>query len=310
MSLPASQSTPTVIFLVITIFYLIAKYFMFKKKITEGANGLIAIGENPEFNEDTEVNLKNKKLQKVLFGVYLFIVLISEYVMNATIAASICGSNQWVATLTVTFIPWILILGSLYIFMQYVPSILQPFSNTFGYLFAKLAGSTKIMERIFADKATPVVATATATETSVPVAGSLNIQDNNPLTDKTGKQLLRALKTQNNTLNEFSSMPITAFINKWTYSNDIIKDEVFNSNKDQIILYNLVYLKDLIAEFFWYLCTGVYINSVSYNYIVNLKCKQTVEKIEETAADLKNQNNSRDQKAALKQPPKIFTTSV
>ena len=309
MSLPASQSTPTVIFLVITIFYLIAKYFMFKKKIIEDTDGgpkvPIAIDKNPEFNEDpaSEVNLKNKKLQKVLFGVYLFIVLISEYVMNATIAASICGSNQWVATLTVTFIPWILILGSLYIFMQYVPSILQPFSNTFGYLFAKLAGSTKIMEGIFADNATHVVAPATD-------AGTGTIQGNITLPIATADQLLRALKTQNNTLNEFSSMPITAFIRKWTGSNDIIKNDVFNSNKDQIILYNLVYLKDLIAEFFWYLCTGVYINSVSYNYIVNLKCKQTVEKIEETAADLKNQNNSRDQKAALKQPPKIFTTSV
>jgi hypothetical protein len=51
-------------------------------------------------------------------------------------------------------------------------------------------------------------------------------------------------------------------------------------------LRQLVRAKDLVAEYVWYLLTGLLVTSVSYNIAIDAECKRTVQ-------DIKNIDNER-----------------
>jgi len=71
---------------------------------------------------------------------FFLIIIIFMYVINITIIQSKCNSSM--SVVTATFVPWVLIFGSTLAALSFFPEWKRPFSNTFGYLFARLAGST------------------------------------------------------------------------------------------------------------------------------------------------------------------------
>ena len=52
----------------------------------------------------------------------------------------------------VTTIPWAIVFGLMSLMLIVFPGWLSPFSNTIGYLFAKLAGVGTLMDKIIAPK--------------------------------------------------------------------------------------------------------------------------------------------------------------
>ena len=50
----------------------------------------------------------------------------------------------------------------------------------------------------------------------------------------------------------------------------IFKDKI--DEGVQLQLYNLLKIKDIVAEYIWYLLSGFLVTSISYNYIVNVGC--------------------------------------
>ena len=75
------------------------------------------------------------------YHIFFFLILIIfMYVINITIIQSKCNSSM--SVVTATFVPWLLIFGSTLVALSFFPEWKRPFSNTFGYVFARLAGST------------------------------------------------------------------------------------------------------------------------------------------------------------------------
>jgi len=74
------------------------------------------------------------------FYIYLLSVLLVEYFVNLNLTTSICGSSQWTTALFVTILPWGIIFGILTLLLTMFPGWLSPFSNTFGYAIALMAG--------------------------------------------------------------------------------------------------------------------------------------------------------------------------
>ena len=82
--------------------------------------------------------------QMNLDGVFFVVVLLLMYGMNVAIQKSKCSSTNS-AVFTATFLPWCLMFGPLLACLHFFPEWKKPFSNTFGYLLARVAGGNKAL---------------------------------------------------------------------------------------------------------------------------------------------------------------------
>jgi hypothetical protein len=167
------------------------------------------------------------------------------------------------------------------------PGWLSPFSNTFGYLVAKLAG----IEKFFSDILNPKII-KTDTDSSINAAAAEALEH-----IYGDKSLL---------LNEITSENIETF---WSQMTDakLLKASVKDNNDIKTKLLWFINLKTNIAIYIWYILTGALITSVSYNYIMNNGCnktssdmiKQNTEYINTENAnenDINNQNNATEER--------------
>ena len=205
------------------------------------------------------------------YGLF-FMVVIGEFFVNNKISQAICGESQWALSLTVTLIPWVLIFGLLLLFLNMFPSWREPFSNTIGLFVAKLLGLKELVNKMFdftkigdswasiqLNRPPPIVPTQTgATENDAQLAKALaNINLNNAII-----------------INEFSEDP-TEFNTLWsTLSDGGFLTAKANEFKNE--LRKLIHAKNLVADFVWFLLTGMLVTTVSYNYIVNAGCKTSL----------------------------------
>jgi len=79
-----------------------------------------------------------------LDAVFFVVVLLLMYGMNVAIQKSKCSSTNS-AVFTATFLPWCLMFGPLLACLHFFPEWKKPFSNTFGYLLARVAGGNKAL---------------------------------------------------------------------------------------------------------------------------------------------------------------------
>jgi hypothetical protein len=79
-----------------------------------------------------------------LDAVFFVVVLIFMYGMNVAVQKSKCSSTNS-AVFTATFLPWCLMFGPLLACLTLFPEWKKPFSNTFGYIVARMAGGTKAL---------------------------------------------------------------------------------------------------------------------------------------------------------------------
>ena len=102
---------------------------------------------------------------------YLYYILLLGGVVSLVYVStnSMCGEIQWVYGLMYGIVPWIFIFGVFSVLLNFCPGWKGPFSNTFGYLFAKLRGVSKYLndmlntnykskdiEKIYNDPSLPV----------------------------------------------------------------------------------------------------------------------------------------------------------
>jgi hypothetical protein len=83
-------------------------------------------------------------LKMNLDAVFFVVILIFMYGMNVAIQKSKCNSTNS-AVFIATFLPWCLMFAPLLVCLSFFPEWKKPFSNTFGYLLARIAGSTKAL---------------------------------------------------------------------------------------------------------------------------------------------------------------------
>jgi hypothetical protein len=123
------------------------------------------------------------------------------------------------------------------------PGWKSPFSNTFGYLAARLGGIKDAFNAI--------------------------------LTSDISNKALQAIYEDNSLMiNEITPANFEDFWSKMQ-SSGMISAKVTPDAKDT--LYKLVRMKDIVAEFVWYLLAGVLISSITFSYISNSKCKRSAE---------------------------------
>ena len=128
---PPDPTTSLIFFVVLTSIFIVAKYFVTK----------ITVDPCPS-------NIQNLSGSFTMTGAYILLLILGNYFINLNVTTAICGEVQWKNTFITTVIPWVLIFGTMNLLLTIYPGWLSPFSNTIGYLVAKLMGLEETVEAI------------------------------------------------------------------------------------------------------------------------------------------------------------------
>ena len=228
-------------------------------------------------------NTKNneKSAQNMYFGIYILLIVIGEYFINLGLTKTMCGTNQWGTAIIVTIIPWVIIFGILNLMLVVFPGWLSPFSNTFGYGVTRLAGLNKLMNNIIK----PKVSDSASSETKEMQETLAHIYSD--------KSLL---------INEITQDNFDVF---WERMKGIFTK---NAGEFKEKLRDMVYLKDIVSEFIWYMLTGTLVTSVGYNYTVNAGCKQSVQEMQKRHNEYEKDMQQVQEEQINKKPKRVYTT--
>jgi hypothetical protein len=205
-------------------------------------------------------------------GVYLLLLIIGQYAINLELTKSMCGTIQYDTALFITLIPWVFIFGLLYAVLSLFPGWIIPFSNTFGYGVTKLMGINTVLTNILKPKG-----------------------------EETEGMLWKIYSDKSLLINSISQ---DDFENFWNSSlGSVINTDATDLDENKIKFKNLIRLKDIIGEYIWYLLTGALVTSVSFNYVVNKGCKQSVKEMEKRRATFLN---DLEEKKKNTQDPKVY----
>lgn len=193
--------------------------------------------------------------------IYLISTLMSQYVFNLYLTSDMCGSVQYMLAFYATFIPWTVIFGTLQAILLLIPGWLRPFSNTFGYVAARLFGPEETIKNIFES---PTASSGNAE--------SLNHIYNDP------SQIINELPTNKQNLYDK--------LREMSKSNLIKSTVTINEqNLDINNLLYILYLKDNVSVFVWYILTGITVINISKGYLLNSTCEQNIAQMEEDYDD-------------------------
>ena len=200
--------------------------------------------------------------------IYILLLIIGMYFLNLNIAKSICQNDtaQYSNVFFATILPWIIVFGILYFILEIFTGWVRPFSNTIGYVVVSLLGAEEIIKNL------------------------LNTKEGN--TPSITQALLQIEQNKSKFINEFEpdKSQFKEFIEK-LQAEGLTKNTFLTGNKigeDELELFKLVNIKHIIGKLMWYILAGTVISSISYNYIINIKCTQTLKDVEKL---IESQNN-------------------
>ena len=211
------------------------------------------------FNATTTDDINNAKNNNIINLAYMLLLVVGSYFINANISKAMCDQSiQWNYVLMATLLPWSIIFVTLYFILALFPGWIAPFSNTIGYLFISLLGVEGILNELLKEKG--------KTQDIVKAINNINSNKSN---------FINQIDIDKTQFNEFFTKLITNF--------DIKTDNTTIKTDDpQIIeLYKLLTITHVVGKIVWYILAGILISSVSYNYIINISCEKSLEKIKE-----------------------------
>jgi len=265
-------------------------------------------------------------MQQLIIKVcYILFVIVGQYFINLNLSAAMCGTGQWKTALYITIIPWIMIFSILHLFLYLFPGWLSPFSNTFGFLVAKLMGLPDLMKKILVplsdnptndaliqvNKDSSMIINQFAPET-YEESYEFQIDKNGEIMkNEKGENIPKIRKLANGTSADLRLIKHrTNFDDAWKKLQDskIIKEtflkqsdpnyDPYENESYRNKLYNFVQMKYSISEYVWNMLTGLFVTSISYNYIINSSCakspKEMKERYDKYQSDLEKKERDKE----------------
>ena len=199
-----------------------------------------------------------------LFIIYIAIILIGETIINAQNSAIICGKSQINNAIWYTILPWVIIFGILTLFLNIFPGWLIPFSNTFGYLVARISDLDTTLTNIIKDPELP--------------EGSVS--------PKTSEALGKIYMDQSLLINQIPNP--SSNLKGFNDFMQLLKNGKLLKKGWEHHIPDLKYyikLKTAVAECVWYLLAGALTLTTSYNYIIKSSCNVSVKEMEKRHHD-------------------------
>ena len=220
-------------FLVVTVITFIARIISIPNGILDTTSP-----EDPGFNSFAD---------KIITIIYISIVIMVMVYFNTAAIKDKCGpdANSSYLVFLTTFFPWLSIFGMLYTFLLVMPSWKSPFSNTFGYIITIyfMQGKSKLLSLIDNNSKDAALTTV--------------IKDNaSNIINDYGPENIGKLKILSNVQKIFKE-----------YKQD---DKASRSKYNDVA--RLIIMKDYIAEFVWYILTGILVINMTTNFILEQNC--------------------------------------
>lgn len=229
---------------------------------------------------------KNKSLGIALGICYLIIMILLQLSSNMANAKEKCGGTpQTIAAINYTIIPNLFIFGALLMVMMFFPGWKAPFSNTIGYLCVKWSVNDIFINMLDEGKTkTNKLLKMVYSDPSMMINEMTPENFNLFISRMTGKEggigpIVDAKAVQEGNKAIPSVPPLKGGRRKQKGGGS---GSILNSNYKKSIpeLYNLVVIKDKIAEFLWYMFTGYLVIQNSDSYINTIKCKRSPDELE------------------------------
>lgn len=242
-----SPTTATFYFFILSIFYIIISTILIYTSVTSSSTELA-------------LNL-----------IFVLLLVLGLYFINVETIKKLCGKNDdnysipYTKVATTTFVPWILVFGSLFFLLELFPGWIRPFSNTVGYGIINLLGAEKEFTTYLNDasnkdvKQTPDLVTA------------INYV-------KSNKSMF---------INEFSAneKEFEEGFEQLTNSDvimdeNILKKKGLNLQDFKKILYKFILIKNTIGKGVWYILGGTVVSAISYNILLDINCQKSTSKMQ------------------------------
>ena len=238
-----------------------------------------------DYNTRKNMGEDSSGTSKMYFAIYALLVGVGEFFINLGVTTALCGSAQWATAMMVTVFPWGFIFGILVLLLSMFPGWLAPFSNTFGYGIAVLAGINNVLADILEPNP----------------KGKHNAE-----TQAMDEALAHIYSDKSLLINEITASNFDYF---WDKMRGVFQNGVYTNNDLKGQLYSMVVLKDVVASYIWYLLAGLLITSVSYNYIVNSACSNSAQDMLKRHDEYEQQLADEQEKAANANAEKRVYTS-
>ena len=227
-----------------------------------------------EISIDPTKQKEYKSSSYMYLAIYLLLVMVIQFMVNASIISSTCGGNiteNMGAAGVLTFLPWTLIFGVLIVILTVYPGFKSAFSDVIGYFWVS-SSANKVITELLVDPniqkkmneditSTPEQKEAmmTAADTIVKVCGNSAI-------------LINQIVPSN-------------FQSYWNILTPLLKPKYQTAgpetDKIKNELFEIVVTRDNVGEAMWYIYTGLLLTSLVQLKMTTRGCIKTPKAMEE-----------------------------
>lgn len=188
-------------------------------------------------------------------AIYILLVMVVQFLVNASIISSTCGGNiseNMGAAGVFTFLPWTLIFGVIIIILTIYPGFKSAFSDVIGYFYVS-GQANKVLTDLLIDRDI-----------------QKKIDTNNELTPEKKESMQSAadaiIKICGNTSILINQIVPSNFNDYWKILTPLMKDK-FQTDSPETTeikneLFELVVTRDNVGEAMWYIYTGLLLTSI------------------------------------------------
>jgi hypothetical protein len=188
-------------------------------------------------------------------GVYVLLVIIIQFIVNASIITSNCGGNiaeNMGGAGLITFLPWIFIFGVMVTILIIYPGFKSAFSDVIGYYYVS-SSANKLLTELLIDKNV-----------------EKQMDKDNHMTKEKREALETAadaiIKICGNTAILINQIVPTNFLEYWNILKPLMKEKYKLDGLDIMEkrneLFELVVTRDNIGEAMWFMYTGLLLTSI------------------------------------------------
>ena len=197
-------------------------------------------------------------------GIYLALVMLIQFVVNASIISTTCGgsiSENIGAAGVLTFIPWSLIFGVVIIVLMIYPGFKSAFSGVIGYFYIS-GPATQIITELLVNR-----------DVEKKLTGNETKEERESLEDAADI----IVKICGNTSILINQIVPDNFQDYWKILNPLKKPQYRDDNSSETKdirqkLFDLVVTRDNIGEALWYIYTGLLLTSIVQLKITTRGC--------------------------------------
>jgi hypothetical protein len=208
-----------------------------------------------EISIDPTKQKEYKSNSYMYLAIYLLLVMVIQFMVNASIISSTCGGNiteNMGAAGVLTFLPWTLIFGVLIVILTVYPGFKSAFSDVIGYFWVS-SSSNKVITELLVDPKIQKKMDEDTTSTPEQKEAMMTAADT-------------IIKICGNTSVLINQIVPSNFQSYWNILTPLLKPKYQTENpeteKIRNELFEIVVTRDNVGESMWYMYTGLLLTSL------------------------------------------------